>query len=167
MGNTTKIIAEPEKQELFNIREFDASQELVFKAFTDPDLYSQWYGPRGSVMNIETFEPKNGGFWRYVLKDQKGNAYAFRGVYHEVAAPERIIDTVELEGLPEKGHAILRTNRFEALPDSKTRLIMQIVCQSVLDRDAMLSPKYEREVNESYNRLDELLEKMQKNLILK
>lgn len=164
MGNTTKIIAEPEKQELFNIREFDAPQERVFKAFTDPDLYSQWYGPGGGVMNIETFEPKNGGSWRYVLRDQKGNAYAFHGVYHEVTAPERVVDTVELEGLPEKGHVILRTNRFEALPDSKTRLIMQIVCQSVLDRDAMLSPKYEREVNESYNRLDELLEKMQKKI---
>jgi len=112
-------------------------------------------------MTIEKFEPKNGEAWRYVLKDQAGNKYTFHGVYHDVTAPERIIDTVELEGLPEKVHLILRTNRFEPLPDNRTRMVMQIVCQAVEDRDAMLSPQYEKEVNESYSRLDELLEKLQ------
>ncbi len=164
MENPTKIIAEPGKQELFNIREFDAPNELVFRAFIDPDLYNQWYGPRGTIMDIEKFEPKNGGAWRYILKDQAGENYAFRGVYHEVTAPERIIDTVELEGLPEKGHVILRTNKFETLPDNRTRMVVQIVCQAVEDRDAMLSPEYEKEVNESYNRLDELFEKIQANI---
>lgn len=113
-------------------------------------------------MTIEKFEPKNGGAWLYTLKDRAGNKYDFHGVYHEVTAPERIIDTVELEGLPEKGHLILRTNRFEPLPDNRTRMVMQIVYQAVEERDAMLSPQYEKEVNESYNRLDELLERMQK-----
>jgi len=164
LRNTTNIIAELGLQELFNIREFNAPRELVFRAFIDPDFYSQWYGPRGSVMVIEKFEPKNGGFWRYTLKDHRGKEYAFHGVYHEVKAPERIIDTVEFEGLPEKGHVILRTNKFEELPDNRTKLIVQIVCQEVEDRDAMLAPEYEREVNESYNRLDELLEKIQENI---
>jgi len=163
LGNTTKIIAEPGKQELFNIREFNAPIKLVFRAFINPDLYSQWYGPKGSVIVIEKFEPKNGGFWRYTLKDQAGKEYAFHGVYHEVTVPERIIDTVELERLPEKGHVVLRTNRFEALPDNRTKLIVQIICQSIEDRDAMLTPGYEKEVNESYNRLDGLLIEMQKN----
>ena len=53
MRNTTNIIAEPGIQELFNIREFDAPREFVFRAFTNPDLYSQWYGPKRSVMVIE------------------------------------------------------------------------------------------------------------------
>jgi uncharacterized protein YndB with AHSA1/START domain len=59
--NNTKITAEPDKQELFIIREFDAPRELVFKAFTDPELYAQWIGPRGLKTTIETFEPRNGG----------------------------------------------------------------------------------------------------------
>ncbi len=37
-NNKTDIIAEPGKQEFFIVREFDAPRELVFKAFTDPDL---------------------------------------------------------------------------------------------------------------------------------
>ena len=32
-----------------------------------------------------------GGRWRWIQTDPDGNAFAFRGVYHEVVAPERII----------------------------------------------------------------------------
>jgi uncharacterized protein YndB with AHSA1/START domain len=160
--NTTKITAEPEKQEILITREFEAPRELVFKAFTDPKLYTQWLGPRDLKMTLETFEPRNGGSWRYIQKDEEGNEFAFHGVNHEVLAPERIIGTFEFEGLPEKGHVILDTAKFEALPDNRTRLTSQSVFQSVEDRDGMLQSGMEDGVNDSYDRLDELLEKMQK-----
>lgn len=158
----TNITAEPGKQEIIITREFDAPRELVFKAFIDPKLYTQWLGPRGLTMTLEIFEPKNGGMWRYIQKDQDGNEYAFHGVSHEVTAPERIISTFEFEGLPEKGHVILETARFEALPGDRTKLTSQSVFQSVVDRDGMLHSGMEEGVNDSYDRLDELLEKMRK-----
>jgi len=111
-------------------------------------------------MKLETFEPKNGGAWRYIHQDQKGNAYTFRGVFHDITAPERIIQTFEFEGLPEKGHVTLETARFEALPGNRTKLTAQSVFQSVADRDGMLQSGMEGGVNDSYDRLDELLEKM-------
>ena len=101
-NNPTKITANPGKQEIIITREFDAPRELVFKAFTDSELYVQWIGPRGLEMTLETFESRNGGAWRYIQKDADGNEYAFHGVNHEVLAPERIIGTFEFEGLPEK-----------------------------------------------------------------
>ncbi len=162
VNNKTEIIAEPGKQELFIIREFGARRELVFKAFTDPDLYVQWLGPRGLEMTLETFEPRSGGSWRYIQKDHEGNEFAFHGVNHEVTAPERIIGTFEFEGLPESGHVILETARFEELSDDKTKLTSQSVFQSVEDRDGMLMSGMEEGINDSYNRLDELLEKIQK-----
>ena len=76
-NNPTKINAEPGKQEIIIEREFDAPRELVFNAFTDQKLYAQWLGPRGLTMKLETFEPRNGGSWRYIQKDQTGNEYAF------------------------------------------------------------------------------------------
>src|SRR5512146_2476397 len=105
--NPTKITAEPGKQELFITREFDAPRELVFKAFTDPELYVQWLGPRSMKMKLEKFEPRSGGAWRYIHIDPQGNEYGFHGVYHEVLPPERLIDTFEFEGLPEAGHVTL------------------------------------------------------------
>jgi uncharacterized protein YndB with AHSA1/START domain len=158
----TKITAEPGKQEIIIEREFDVPRELVFKAFTDPKLYVQWLGPRELTTTLETFEPGNGGSWRYIQKDADGNEYSFHGVNHEVLSPERIIGTFEFEGLPEKGHVILETARFEELSGNRTKLTSQSVFQSVVDRDGMLQSGMEEGVNDSYNRLDELLEKMQK-----
>lgn len=157
--NPIKLTAEPGKQEILITREFEAPRELVFKAFTDPGLFVQWLGPRGYEMTFQTFEPKTGGAWQYTHKDPNGNVYGFRGVYHEVAAPERIIGTFEFEGLPEKGHVVLETTRFEELPGGRTRITAQDVYQSVEDRDGMLQSGMEHGVVDSYERLDELLEK--------
>ena len=160
--NKTNITVEPGKQELFITREFNAPRELVFKAYTDPELYAQWLGPRDLTTRFETFEPVSGGKYRFVQKDKDGNEYAFHGVNHEVNAPERIIGTFEFEGLPETGHVVLETSRFEALPGHRTRVTAQSVYQSVSDRDGMVQSGMERGVNEGYERLDEVLSKLQK-----
>jgi uncharacterized protein YndB with AHSA1/START domain len=157
--NKTLVVAEPGKQELVVTRDFDAPRELVFKAFTDAKLYAQWIGPRRLTTTIETFESKSGGRWRYIQRDADGQTHGFHGVNHEVFAPERIIGTFEYEGLPEKGHVVLETAIFEVLPGGRTRLKNQSVFQSVADRDGMLQSGMEGGMNESYERLDELLKK--------
>lgn len=160
--NKTNITVEPGKQELFITREFDAPRELVFKAYIDPEIYAQWLGPRDLTTRFETFEPVSGGKYRFVQKDKDGNEFAFHGVNHEVTAPERIIGTFEFEGLPETGHVVLETSIFEALPGNRTRVTAQSVYQSVSDRDGMIQSGMERGVNEGYERLDEILSKLQK-----
>jgi uncharacterized protein YndB with AHSA1/START domain len=156
--NTTTVLAEPGRQELRITREFDAARELVFQAFTDPELYVQWLGPRRLTMRLDAFEPRNGGRWRYIHTDDSGHEFAFHGVYHEVRAPERIIDTFEFEGLPEAGHVALETLSLEALPGGRTRLTAQSVFQSVADRDGALQSGMKDGLDESYERLSELLE---------
>jgi uncharacterized protein YndB with AHSA1/START domain len=81
-------------------------------------------------------------------------------VYHEILAPERIIDTFEFEGLPETGHVTLETMKLEELPGGRTRLTVQSVFQSVADRDGTLQSGMEGGLNETYDRLEELLKKM-------
>ena len=157
--NKTTITAEPGKQDLFITREFDAPRELVFRAHTDPQLYAQWLGPRGYEMTLETFEPKSGGRYRYIHKDKDGNEFGFHGVFHEMSE-ELMIQTFEFEGLPESGHVMLDTMKLEALPAKRTRVTIHSVYQSVSDRDGMVQSGMERGVNEGYERLDELLEKM-------
>lgn len=157
--NQTTVTAEPGKQELFITREFEAPRELVYKAHVEPDLYIQWLGPRGYEMTLETFEPHSGGRYRYIHKDKDGNEYGFHGVFHEMSE-DLMIQTFEFEGLPERGHVILDTMRLEELPGGRTRVTIQSVYQSVEDRDGMIQSGMETGVNEGYERLDELLEKM-------
>jgi len=158
--NETKVSVEPGRQELFITREFEAPRELVFKAFTDPKLIVKWLGPRMLKMKLDKFEPKSGGSYRYLHVDPNGNEFGFHGVVHDLTAPERIIQTFEFEGLPESGHVVLETVKFEALPGNRTRIINQSVFQSVEDRDGMVKSGMEWGVNESHQRLDELFETM-------
>jgi uncharacterized protein YndB with AHSA1/START domain len=158
--NQTKITAEPGKQEILITREFDAPRELVFKAFTEPELLSQWWGPSYLSTLVDTMDVRPGGQWRFINRDAQGKEYAFHGVYHEILAPERIIDTFEFEGLPQTGHVSLETLTLEELPGGRTRLTSQSVFRSVADRDGMLQSGMEEGVNESYDRLAELLKKM-------
>jgi uncharacterized protein YndB with AHSA1/START domain len=155
--NQTVIKAEPGKQELFVIREFDAPRELVFKAFTDEKLIARWLGPRNLKLRIEKFDPRPGGSYRYIHIDPAGNEFAFHGVIHEMS-PALIIQTFEFEGLPEKGHVVLETGRFEELPGGRTRFTNQSLFQSVADRDGMVQAGMEAGVKDSYERLDELIE---------
>ena len=158
--NPMQVTAETGKQELFITREFDAPRELVFKAFTDPELYVQWFGPRYLTTRVEKFDSTNGGSWRTIQTDPQGNHFTFHGVNHEVLSPERIIATFEFDGLPESGHVLLQTIKFEALPGGRTRMWAQSVFQSVQDRDGMVQSGMEGGAEESYEQLDEILEKM-------
>lgn len=148
---------EPGKQEIIITRVFDAPRELVFKAFTDPELFVQWWGPRKYSSKIETFEARPGGQWRIVQSGSDGAEHGFHGVHHDVVAPERIVATFEYEGVP--GHVLLQTATFEPL-GNKTRLVAQNVYQSVADRDGMVASGMRDGSDESYDRLSELLEKM-------
>jgi uncharacterized protein YndB with AHSA1/START domain len=154
--NPTKVTAEPGKQDLTITREFEAPRELVFKAFTDPKLFIRWVGPRDLTMKLEKFEPKSGGSWRYTHSDNKGNAYGFHGVFHEIAAPERVIQTFEFDGLPEKGHVVLDTAKFETLSGNRTKLTIHSVFQSVEDRNGMVQSGMEGGINDGFERLDEI-----------
>jgi uncharacterized protein YndB with AHSA1/START domain len=160
--NQTVVKVEPGKQELFITREFEAPRNLVFKAFTDEKLFARWFGPRDLTTTFDVFEPESGGRWRSVQRDKNGNEFAFHGVHHEVQAPERIIWTFEFEGMPESGHVLLETIRFEELPEQRTRITSQSVFQSVEDRDGMVAAGMEHGTVEGYLQLDDLLEEMQK-----
>lgn len=159
--NQTKIIAEAGKQELFIIREFDAPRELVFQAFIVPELLVQWMGPRNLTTKIETYDARSGGNWRYTSLDKDGNEYKFHGVFHEITAPERAIQTFEFEMM--KGHVILDSSTFEPIAGGhRTKLTIHSVYQSVADRDGMVQSGMEGGINDGYERLDEILEKQMK-----
>jgi uncharacterized protein YndB with AHSA1/START domain len=159
MANKTEIKAEEGKQELFIIREFDAPRELVFRAYTEADLYEKWVGPKGMTMWVEKMDAVEGGSFKFV-HEREGHKYTFFGVYHDVTKPERIVGTFEFDGFPERGHVILGTTTFEELPEGRSRLVHQSVFRSVEDRDGMIASGMERGVNDGYEKLDTLLTEM-------
>ncbi len=153
--NQTTLTAEPGQAHLTITREFEAPRDLVFNAFTDPALYARWLGPRGSTTRLDPFEPKRGGTYR-VIHGAGDETFAWHGVYHEVTAPERIVSTFEIEGLP-KGHVGLGTTVFEELPGERTRMTLTEVYATGQDRDTAIEAGMMYGVSQGHEKLDELL----------
>ena len=154
---TTEYTIEPGRQDIVSTVVLDAPRELVFKAYTDPKLFAQWWGPRRYTNHVEKFDIRQGGEWRVVQRAADGGEHAFRGVTHSVDTPESICQTFEYEGVP--GHVALQTATFEAL-GNKTKITAQIVFQSVMDRDGMVASGMKSGADESMERLAELLDTM-------
>ena len=153
----TQIIAEPGVPQIVITREFDAPRELLFRAYTDPELLAQWLGPRALTMTIDRHDPRDGGSWRYIHRDADGDEFAFHGVFHGTPSPDGIVRTFEFEGTP--GHVSLETATFEER-GGRTLLRMNSVFQSVEDRDGMVQSGMEEGVNDSMERLDELVARL-------
>jgi uncharacterized protein YndB with AHSA1/START domain len=150
----TLITAPLGMPQIFINREFAAPRELLFRAHTEPELFTQWIGPRGTTTTIDCFDVRHGGTWRYISRDGDGNEYAFHGVFHGAPSVDGIVQTFEYEGWP--GHVSLETLTFEE-QGGRTLLRANSVYQSVEDRDQMIQFGMEQGVNEGFERLDELL----------
>jgi uncharacterized protein YndB with AHSA1/START domain len=155
-----KVTAEPGSHEVSTEREIDAPRDLVFRAYRDPELLAQWLGPRKYEMEIDTYEFRDGGRWRYVHSDDQGNSFGFHGVFHGDPSPKGIVQTFEFEGAP--GHVSLDTVTFEE-HDGTTTVRTNSLFQSVEARDAMVNSGMGDGMSQGYERLDELVAKLAAN----
>jgi uncharacterized protein YndB with AHSA1/START domain len=150
----TATVTTPGDRVIHIEREFDAPRDLVFATYTDPELIPEWWGPRGTTTVVDRMEVKAGGSWRFVAQMSDGSETAFRGTYREVTPPERIVQTFEWEGMP--GHVSVETATFEDLGD-RTRVTTDSIFHTTEERDGMLDSGMEKGMNETFQRLDELL----------
>lgn len=153
MAETT--IAAPAGQPFIDIeREFDAPRQLVYRAYSEPELIKQWLGPRKYEMVIERWD-ENG--YRYIHRDDEGHEFAFRGAFHGAMTLDGGVQTFEFEGVP--GHVALDSLTLEDR-GSRTLVRTHSVYQSVADRDAMVEAGMASGVTEGYDRLDEVLQRL-------
>lgn len=149
----TKINAEEGKQELVITREFDLPLELLFKAYVEPEIVSQWMGTK--VLKLEN---KMHGSYQFETTDPKGNKHGFNGVIHEFVPDRKITRTFEMERTPFPVQ--LEYLNFEPLTGNTSKLTMQIVYKSVADRDEMLKLPFAQGIDMAHNRLQEVVSKL-------
>jgi uncharacterized protein YndB with AHSA1/START domain len=147
-------VTKPSDREFRVERVFDAPRDRVFATLTDPDLIPEWWGPRGMTTIVEEMDPERGGRWCFLMRDADGGETRFRGTYREVTPPERIVQTFEWSGMP--GHVSVETATLEDLGE-QTRLVSVSVFHRTEERDGMLDSGMEGGMNETYERLDEVL----------
>ncbi|HEX5532704.1 MAG TPA: SRPBCC family protein [Actinomycetales bacterium] len=150
----TQILVDDKVPVIRIIREFDAPPDKVFRAHVDPDLIVQWLGPRGLEMDIDHYDCRTGGSYRYIHRRGE-EQYGFHGSFHEVRPNDLIIQTFTFEGAPD-GVSLDRLV-LEDLGDGRTRITGTSLVESFETRDAILASGMEVGVREGYERLDELL----------
>jgi uncharacterized protein YndB with AHSA1/START domain len=150
MQRKTNIHAEDGKQELTITREFDLPLELLFKAYTEPEIVEQWMGTK--VLKLEN---KKHGSYQFETTDPKGNKYGFNGVIHEFSPNQKITRTFEMENTP---FAVqLEFLVFEKLTDGSSKLTIHIVYKSIALRDQMLQLPFAQGINMAHNRLQDIV----------
>jgi uncharacterized protein YndB with AHSA1/START domain len=136
-------------------REFDAPVNAVFRAHAEPDLIKQWLGPNGYEMDIERYDFRTGGGYRYIHRDGKGAEFAFNGVFHVVRENDFAIQTFEFEGFPDV--VAIESITFEDLGGGRSRVRGHSVYPSLEARDGMVASNMEVGMTEGYERLDKAI----------
>jgi uncharacterized protein YndB with AHSA1/START domain len=147
-------ITTPGDREIVTERVFDAPRERVFQAYVDPELIPQWWGPRAGTTVVDRMDVRVGGDWRFVTHHPEYGESAFRGTYRVVDPPTKLEQSFEWEGLP--GRVVVETATFEDL-GGQTKVTTRSLFHTTEERDGMLASGMEGGLNESYERLDELL----------
>lgn len=151
-------VALPTDREIVMTRMFNAPRELVFRAHVEPALVEQWWGLRSYTTHVEQLDARVGGKWRFVQRRADGSQEGFGGEFKEFMPPERFAWTFEWDGMP--GHIGLEAYSFEER-DGMTILTARSVFNTQEERDAVAASGMESGANESADRLDELLAKLQ------
>lgn len=154
MERKTKIHAEEGKQDLVITREFELPLELLFKAYEDPDIVSQWMGTK-----VVKLENKRHGGYRFETSDPEGNVvFQANGTVHEFLPNQKITRTFEMENTPFPVQ--LEFLEFEKLTADTSKLTMHIVYRSVEYRDQTLKMPFAQGINYAHNRLQEIVNKL-------
>jgi uncharacterized protein YndB with AHSA1/START domain len=154
MKNTgTLQVTTPNDREIVMTRVFDAPRRLVFDAFTKPELLKRWFGPRGWSLVVCEVDLRVGGTFRFVVRGPNGMKLGMRGVYREIAAPERSVHLESFDDYP--GESQVTTVLSEQ--GGKTTLTATVLYPSKEIRDAVIQSGMEHGAAESYDKLAELL----------
>ncbi|QTE23271.1 SRPBCC family protein [Polaribacter cellanae] len=150
MENKTKINAENGKQELEITREFDLPIELLYKAYTEPELVEQWMGTK--VIKLEN---KNHGSYQFETSYNGNVVFKANGTIHQVLPNQKIIRTFEMENMPIGVQ--LEFLDFAKLTKDTSKLTIQIIYKSEKHRAEQLKLPFANGLNMAHNKLQEIL----------
>lgn len=154
MKNTgTLTISQQGEREVVLTRVFDAPRQMVFDAFSKPELLKRWFGPRGWSLAVCEVDLRVGGGFRFVLEGPGGQKMGMRGVYRELNPPERSVHVETFDDYP--GESLVTAVMTEL--DGKTTLRCTVEYPSSEVRDIVLRSGMEHGAAESYDKLAEML----------
>jgi uncharacterized protein YndB with AHSA1/START domain len=151
----------PSDTEITMTRLFDAPRDLVWEAMTKPEHVRRWWGclDEGYSVPVCEIDLRVGGTWRFVGRGPEGDYPAFYGEYREIDRPERLVYTEIFEPYPDAGSLV---TQLLTEYQGKTRLTVTARYDSRATRDTVLGTGMEKGAAISYDRLEDVVEGLQR-----
>ena len=151
----------PSDREVRVTREFKAPRELVYRAYTVPELVRRWLlGPPGWSMPVCKMDVRVGGTYRWRWRsDEDGSEFGFHGVFREVSPPAKVVheefyDPGDVGGDMGAG-AVITVTFTERNGVTTMTSLMDFGTKAA--RDAAMSTGMTDGMEQSYQRLDGVL----------
>jgi uncharacterized protein YndB with AHSA1/START domain len=161
MARNKSTVSLPNDLDVVVIRDFDAPRDIVFDAWTKPEIVSRWLlGPPGWTMPVCEIDLRVGGKFRWRWRNDEGAEFGFTGEFREIVRPSRIVHTETYDPGNVGGNMgaeCLVTSVFEQ-SGRVTKQTMTIHYQSKADRDAAISTGMTDGMEMSFEKLDALLQ---------
>lgn len=158
-SNNRATVTLPTDEQILIEREFDAPRELVYKAYTTPELVKRWWHAKRGQVTLVEIDLRVGGRWRYVMVTPDGTEVGFHGEYREVVPNERLVTTEMFEGLPEgvseDDAATLNTATFTDT-DGRTTLTILVEAKTKMSRDAIIESGMEDGLQDALELLEQV-----------
>ena len=156
----TFAVSTPSDCEIRMTRFFQAPRALVVDAMTKPEHVKEWWGRLGPGYSVPVCEIdlRVGGRWRFVNRHPSGEA-VFYGEYLEIRIPERVVFTEIFEPFPDAVSVVTSDLTEEG---TGTRMTVTVRYPSQQVRDMVASSGMEKGAATSYDRLQDLLDQLQR-----
>ena len=141
----------PADTQILITREFDAPKDLVYRAYTEPDLVRRWWHANRGEMKVCDIDLRVGGQWRWVMEAPNFGEVAFHGEYREIVPNERIVSTEVFEPFPDAGALNTLTLTEE---DGRTTLSILVEHQEKAHRDAHIESGMEDGLQDALDLLE-------------
>ena len=82
-------------QEFVMSRTFDAPRDTVWKAWSEADRMTQWWGPKGFRTRLAKFDLKPGGMCHYAMRSEGGGPEMWgKAIYREIVPQSKIVSVI-------------------------------------------------------------------------
>jgi uncharacterized protein YndB with AHSA1/START domain len=144
-------------RELVISRTFDRPARIVFDAWTKPELVRRWWAPASHCVSLVGCDAdvRVGGAYRYVMRRDTGQEFAFSGTYTELTPYTRMVYTQIFEPMRAAGAVTITLTLDER--DGKTHLVLHSLYPSKETLQAAIASGMEHGMRETMDQLDELV----------
>ena len=149
-SGTAKVTLPADDQILIE-REFAAPAHLVWRAVTEPELVQQWWHASRGEMTECSIDFRVSGTWRYAMRPEGGEEFAFYGEFLEIVPNEKVVQTETFAPFPDDAstNTMTLTER-----DGVTVMRTLVQHQTAEARDMHINSGMEAGMQTAFDRLE-------------